>query len=324
MGEKTSLLRSGDITETRSQQPSNIAICIFVYKRNIDALLDSLLKNPEAKISDVFLFSDGPKSSRDIVQVNNVRRSLNHICGFNKVERYFSDSNKGLANSIIGGITQVFKSYDSVVVLEDDLVVSEHFLSFMYSGLIFHKDNSLIWSLSGYTPDIEAFKKKREDSLLSVRSSSWGWATWRDRWEKVDWNMSDYEQFRRCKRSKAEFALGGNDLPLMLELQKLGRIDSWAIRWCYSQFKNDAYSVLPKTSLVQNRGFRDGMGTHNRGDAKRWMVDTACRQLAINAILPRMSEIHQLKLHYDLRLKTRVGYFLKKHGGYRLAKYVFG
>ena len=65
------------------------------------------------------------------------------------------------------------------------------------------------------------------------------------------------------------FNLGGNDMYKMLELQMLGKIDSWAIRWCYNQFSQQTYTIYPTKSKVINDGFNDQLGTHNTNSANK-------------------------------------------------------
>jgi hypothetical protein len=57
-------------------------IIIFTYRREINKLIKSLLKNKEAKSSDLFIFSDSFKSQIDKQDVLNVRMSLKKITGF--------------------------------------------------------------------------------------------------------------------------------------------------------------------------------------------------------------------------------------------------
>ena len=53
-------------------------IIIFCYRRKIDSLIVSLLKNTEASESDIFIFSDNYKSDID-KDVLAVRESLKYI-----------------------------------------------------------------------------------------------------------------------------------------------------------------------------------------------------------------------------------------------------
>ena len=47
----------------------------------------------------------------------------------------------------------------------------------------------------------------------------------------------------------------------LLDRQQCGKINSWAIRFCYAQYKQKAYTVQPRITLVKNCG-QDGSGTH--------------------------------------------------------------
>ena len=212
----------------------NAPVIIFCYRRKIDKLINSLLKNKEAKETELFIFSDGFKSDIDKKDVINVRESLKKISGFKLIHIIESGRNKGLANSIIEGTTKVIDKVGKTIVLEDDLIVSPHFLNFMNKSLNLYQNKKNIWSISGYSPVIPKLDKYKNEVYLSLRSSSWGWATWVDRWKKVDWSIDDFKVLKKNKEKIKSFEQGGNDLFKMLELQYLGKIDSWAIRWCLS------------------------------------------------------------------------------------------
>ena len=95
----------------------------------------------------------------------------------------------------------------------------------------------------------------KNDNYFTKRSSSWGWATWNDRWTKIDWSVKTYKSFKKDYQLRNKFNLMGSDMASMLDKQMNGKIDSWAIRWCYNQFLFDMYSVHPYISKIQNIGF---------------------------------------------------------------------
>ena len=154
-----------------------------------------------------------------------------------------------------------------------------------------------------------------------MRSSSWGWATWADRWNKVDWSINDFKVMKKNKEKIKFFEQGGNDLFKMLELQYLGKIDSWAIRWCYSQFLNLSYSVTPKISMIQNNGFSDGVGVHNFGKGYHWQVKLAESKINDLEASFNVEISNYFKKYHDINFYTRIGYFLRKWGGYNFLKY---
>ncbi|MCS3284229.1 hypothetical protein NXV73_19905 [Bacteroides salyersiae] len=90
---------------------------------------------------------------------------------------------------------------------------------------------------------------------LSKRSSSWGWATWKDRWEQVDWEIQDWKELVNNKKQQKAFNKNGSDMYSMLKGYMEGKNHSWAIRFCYNQFKLGKYSVCPFLSKINNEGF---------------------------------------------------------------------
>jgi hypothetical protein len=106
-------------------------------------------------------------------------------------------------------------------------------------------------------------KEYKYDIYFSHRAGSCGWATWKERWENTDWEVKDYKEFLKNRQLQGEFNKGGDDMADMLNNQMEGKIDSWAIRWCYTLFKKNAYCIYPTKSYIENIGF-DGSGVHSR------------------------------------------------------------
>lgn len=238
-------------------------IIIFCYNRpdHLKQTIEALQKNDLAEASDVYVFSDGGKTVSDCEKVKETRAYLKSITGFKSIQISESPVNKGLANSVISGVTSIFEEYPSVIVLEDDLVTSKSFITNMNRMLNVYKDNAKVFSLSGYTFPIDSLADCTSDTFALHRISSWGWATWSDRWDSVDWELSDFECFIRNKEAREIFNKGGMDLSPMLLNQVTGRIDSWAVRFAYSCYKHSQVCIYPTVSMVQNIG-NDGSGTH--------------------------------------------------------------
>lgn len=235
-------------------------ICLFVYNRldNVTRLIESLKENSLSHQSDLFIFSDGPKSPSDIESIFLVRKYLSSISGFNNVIVIEREQNFGLAKSVISGVSEVINKYGCVIVLEDDLILSNNFLSYMNQGLLFFRSNKLIGSISGYRPDFKIDGSFPFDAFFSYRITSWGWATWIDRWAKVDWNFESV-----FIKNKINLNFYGSDLSSLVNKQLSGKINSWAIRWFYFHLINNLFSIVPVYSKVQNIGFGES-ATHTK------------------------------------------------------------
>ena len=231
-------------------------VVLFTYNRLNETrrTIEALQRNFLSAHSDLFIFSDGPKNDLDAAKVSEVRKCFKNIKGFKHVKIIEKEDNNGLANSIIAGVTEIIDIYGRIIVLEDDLITAPNFLDFMNQALDFYSSSPKIFSISGYTPNLSGLVQYDQDFYLGKRASSWGWGTWTDRWNTVDWEVTDYENFSKDYKKRLAFSRIGSDMPRMLRNQMIGKIDSWAIRWCYYQFKHDLRTVFAGKSKISHIG----------------------------------------------------------------------
>ncbi|MCR5455958.1 MAG: glycosyltransferase [Bacteroidales bacterium] len=247
-------------------------IIIFAYNRpkHLKRLVDSLLSNAECADTDLIIYADGAKTAGD-TNVVEVAKVINQITGFKQVTPIFRDKNIGLAANIIDGVTSTINTYGTAIVLEDDLLVTPHFIKYMREALIYYKDKK-IFSIAGYTPKVDLPADYHCDTYAIMRNCSWGWATWQDRWALVDWEVKDFAQFFADSKAVSEFNKAGNDLSTMLLKQQKGQIGSWSIRFCYTSFRSQMPTIYPVKSFVTNGG-ADGTGS-NIGNTSKYQTMT--------------------------------------------------
>lgn len=251
-------------------------VLLFSYNR-INELKRTIANLKTAKLSNettLYLFSDGPKNDDESESIETIRTFLKSIRGFKEIIYKFSIKNKGLATSIIEGVTEVLEIHNKAIILEDDLLVSSNFLVYMNNGLNYYQDYENILSVCGFNNTISTRKSDEYpyDIFFARRTSSWGWATWKNKWEGIDWEVKDFEEFSQNKREIKEFNRWGSDMYSMLKRQQQGKVDSWAIRYCYHQHKNNLWSVFPLVSKVKNIGFNDN-ATNTKQRYNRYEVD---------------------------------------------------
>ncbi len=302
-------------------------ICLFVYKRydTTKLMLESLLACPECKDSELYVFMDEARNDSEADDVEKVRALFDNLQGFKKIHPFPARMNKGMANSVIDGVTKVLETNEDVIVLEDDLVVSPDFLTFMNEALRIYKDRNDIWSISGYTPELKALEGDDKCGVFLVpRAQCWGWATWRDRWETVDWEVSDFNRLARSKDLRRQFDQGGNDLFRTLEMERCERIESWAVRWAYSASKQKKWTVNPMQSKVQNIGLKSSeshVGWHD----ERHNVELYGNSSTLDPnVQPDDTLVQAFKKHHDLSIVSKIGYFMRLHNlGYDFVKSLF-
>lgn len=242
-------------------------IVLFVYNRpwHTQQTVESLQKCELASDSDLYIFADGPKDNASAEakhKISEVRQYIHSIDGFLSVNIEESSKNKGLANSVITGVSKVIEKFGKVIVLEDDLIVHPFFLRFLNEALEFYKADKRIYSIGGFNYNVKFPNSYQNDVYIVHRAESCGWGTWSDRWDDIDWTIADATAFFKSKRKQRRFNRGGNDMSNMLRAQLNGKIDSWAIRWDYHLYKHNAYCLRPVKTLVTNIGF-DGTGIHS-------------------------------------------------------------
>jgi len=237
-------------------------VVIFAYNRLgcLTQTWRSLIDCSGFEGRDIFIFQDGLKEGGESEKWNDVNSFLKEISQLQQVQLITRNDNLGLAVSVHSGISEVLTSFETVIVLEDDLILAKDFLEFMDSALALYKDRKDIYSVSGFSHFVNT--EISEDVFLFPRPNSWGWATWREKWTgfKLDAIprsvLDDYTLLKLFQR-------GGVDLPWMLRNQFRGKINSWAIQWSFYQFLSKGFSVYPRCSKVENIGFGEN-ATHTK------------------------------------------------------------
>lgn len=237
-------------------------IALFTYSRadHTRQAVESLLQNAEAKDSDLYIFSDGPKTEEKRVAVEENRKYIHTITGFKSVTIVEREKNWGLANSLIAGITDIVNKYGRVIVVEDDLILSPYFLQFMNDGLEKYEDDDRVSAISGFIYPIE----EHLPSTFFLRYfHCWGWATWKRGWDMLNTDTKDL--LRKMRFKKNDFDIGGAYGNLYCT--KIGLVDSWWVRLYASFYLAGKLTLYPGKSLVSNIGL-DGSGTHCRNSSE--------------------------------------------------------
>jgi len=238
-------------------------IALFAYKRpeHLTRVLESLRVNPLARVSQLHVFSDGPKHSADRPAVKQVRDLIRTIEGFARVIVHERVGNLGLAQSVIEGVTELSRVYGRVIVLEDDLVVAPTFLTFMNQALRRYEDEQKIMQVSGYMFPL-AHSERVGSTFLCRVPASWGWGTWERAWKSLDLDSAKLLALLQDEGRIHEFNVKGA-YPYFehLKRQVEGKLDVWGVRWYASMFVRGGLCLYPGQSMVQNIGM-DGSGSH--------------------------------------------------------------
>ncbi len=127
-------------------------VAVFAYKRlaHLRQTMESLAANAEAAATPLYVFCDAPRHAEDLRATQEVRDYVAGLTSFPSVRVTHRERNFGLARNIVEGVGQVLEAHDRVIVVEDDLLLSPHFLAYMNDGLETYADDAAVASIHGY------------------------------------------------------------------------------------------------------------------------------------------------------------------------------
>ncbi|MHB9294035.1 hypothetical protein Holit_03161 [Hollandina sp. SP2] len=248
-------------------------VVLFVYNRPDHTLqtLEALKNNTLASQTILYIFADGLKKNAQPIDKENrikTRTVIRYDQWCKECSIAESDKNKGLALSIIEGVSQVLKKHGKVIVLEDDIVPSKYFLAYMNDALKRYEKLEKVWHISGYALPLN--KKGIGETYFTKYMGCWGWGTWKNRWEQYRKNTDELLGLF-SEEMKYGFNYGkGNEFLGQLERNKAGAINTWAIYWYGTIYLNNGLCLNPRASFTQNIGM-DGSGVHC-GETKAYEV----------------------------------------------------
>lgn len=238
-------------------------IILFAYNRpwHVTQTLEALAANHLADQSTLYIFADGPKadaSVEDLEKINETRVAIRDKQWCKEVIIREADTNFGLAESVIAGVTEIVNKHGKVVVLEDDIITSPYFLTFLNDGLKVYQDSGNVYAINSYmfpidTDEVTTF-------LSPLGTSTWGWATWADKWKAFERTPKHKTLIQTNPFLRSRFNLADYNYADMLD-----NTNSWGIRWYYSVFVRNGLGLFPTKTLCKNIGFGEG-ATHTKGE----------------------------------------------------------
>jgi acetyltransferase-like isoleucine patch superfamily enzyme len=295
-------------------------IILFVYNRpdHTKRTLEALSENELVKDSILHIFADGPKigaTKDDLEKIQEVYTLIDNISFCKETIVYKSQYNKGLADSIIQGVTNIIKKHKKVIVLEDDIETKSGFLSFMNSALWQYEDVEEVMHISGYIYPHEIKNLGNNICFLKILSC-WGWATWERAWSNYNHNIIDHINFFNNRKKITQFNINGHaDYYNQLINNHKGNLYTWAVRWYASWLSKNGISIFPTYSLVKNIGF-DNTGSNCH------ITDMFESQMTENTIVEKKKPKENIKIRIAIDQFYKKHFFQKKPWTYRLIRII--
>ena len=243
-----------------------IVLIAFNRANHFKQTLSALAKNKEAKDSMLYICIDGP---RNLEEKKNQKEMCDYVeiirTQFLNIKIIKQNYNIGLAKNMIQNVTSIVNKHGKLIVIEDDDFVSEAFLKFMNDALTYYEPHKKVWHIASHT--FVNNHEKINDVFLHRVMYCWGWATWKDRWSFFE---KDPEALINefTNEDIKKFNLDDTE-PFWSQVLNnySGHINTWAIFWYATIFKNKGLCMNPFYSYVRNIGL-DGSGVHKNINKK--------------------------------------------------------
>ena len=233
-----------------------ILITTWKRHREVALLIEEIRKISPSKI---YVSSDGPdldiKGNKEkVIKTRNV--IINNIDWPCELKTLFSSENNGCKNGMIKAINWFFKNEKEGIILEEDCIPSEEFFVFCAELLKKYRDNDKVWTISGSNFQ-DGMWRGDSSYYFSKYFHCWGWATWRNRWNKFDFDLLELNKVKDTNLLNHIFKNPKERVYWLNIWERLineGKPDSWAYRCGFNCFINEALSIIPNKNLVKNIG----------------------------------------------------------------------
>jgi len=237
----------------------NLLPCVvFAFNRpkKLISVLDALKKQD---VDRLIVFVDGERDKADLEKVDSCRELARKV-DWVDTELYLWAENRGL-RGISDNISLVFEKHSWAVFVEDDCLPMPGFYALLRSALEHYQAMDQVFSIGGYQPiENRYFKPYPYDVVGCARFLCWGWATWQDRWKRVEPYLKQYgDLFDHLQKVPK---IGGVDLEKMAQDMAAGKTkESWDVKVSIASLWLNLTHLIFTWGLVRNIGL-DRSGVH--------------------------------------------------------------
>ena len=302
---------------------TQVPVVLFAFNR-VKQLRYTLKQLKRNNIPKLIVFVDGPRDEKEKSKVESVVRIINNI-SWTSVKLITQKQNIGLSNSIVSGLNRVFLDYDKAIVIEDDIIVADGFYSYICTALEAYGDRKDIAGITGLHYPLESNRLKALDSdvYMAPRFSSWGWATWRNKWLSIDFNKESL--LRNVAKNNTDLSAGGEDIALAFREWRSGRLSGcWDVIYSVNMLLSNTYFIWPKYNLITNAGLSEGF--HSDGAIDWGLNATHTGESIIRMpkdIKPDKKLISDFKSYFKRPRSEKIRYFVRSARD-KLRRLVYG
>ena len=249
--------------QDENTKPDGFKVPIAIFNFNRPVLTRRVFEVVrKIKPERLLLVADGPRADRPddgrlCAEVRNIFDEVDWKC---EVSTNFSDTNLGSFKRNSSGLNWVFNTVEEAIILEDDCIPSLSFFPYCQELLDRYRHDLRIGTICGSNFGISRTERNIDSYYYSAYNFTWGWASWRRVWEKIDLSMSWWESERGKEMFQKTFAQTvewQHWHHLFESIHRGDRENAWDYQLLLSCFRYSQYGVIPRVNLISNIGFGD-------------------------------------------------------------------
>jgi len=236
----------------------NTPVAFLIFNRpDLTAIVFEAIRKAQPK--KLLVVADGPRSERmgeaeKCVATRAVIETVDWDC---EVLTNYSDTNLGCKQRISSGLDWVFSEVEEAIILEDDCLPTSSFFQYCQALLEYYRYDERIMHIGGNNFQYDPFNGSYT-YYFSKYNPVWGWASWSRAWKHYDVSMQAWEEFNRLNliNSICESSYEREYWTDIFNRVSQGLIDTWDYQWTFACWQQNGLSIIPKTNLISNIGFR--------------------------------------------------------------------
>lgn len=213
----------------------------------------------KAQPKKLYFYSNKARTDRpdEVARNEEVRSYVKQIDWDCEVKTWFREDYVDVYTSLWGAIDWLFDNEEKGIIIEEDVVASLTFYSFVDQIIDKYKDDPKAWMISGnnctpqYNPGNLSYWGTRYTHIF-------GWASWASRWKNIDRKMTGWPQLKVSKEYKKYW---NNNMAALLQKLYYDRVyrnyehyNPWDFVFSYNMVKNNSYCIVPSFNLVADVG----------------------------------------------------------------------
>ena len=248
---------------------SDIGVLLLGYNRP-EMLHRRVIELANNKLCNLYISIDGGIDSHtpEMEATKSFARQV-----FRKIEKFTLNHHKknlGMVKHITQEISKVLINHEYIIVIEDDIVITQNFVENMVEGINLQNNLGSFGIISGWSPLYAKipYNKWRVVSGPSI----WGWACSRKTWAGYTHDLSKINLEQELKSHSKWNKLSKDTKQKKLREFNKAQLDplyTWDIQFSFLLLKKDTVSLSPVFSITGNEGFNDSRATHTKGEKPR-------------------------------------------------------